>query len=303
VSAGLDLRTRRVELRMTARGLADELGVHPSTLLRWERGERLPGPADVTGLARSLRADRSAVVGFFDARRPPAPAATRLRATGLRALRRRRGWTAAHVAGRLGVPVPTVFNWEAGRAGMPLDLLPRLAAMAGLEGDDLRAVLAVRAVPAPTRRSPLQHARVRRGWSQADLAHAVGVSRHLVGSWERGHAPRLAQQRRLARALGLEVAVVAGWYAAAVPVGLRPGSWRSGDLPTVLRDLRAWSGLRQCDVAAHCGRSVAAVRAWEAGRSVPPPVLRRRLGQLFRLPDGALEAAVPTDPGAPGGTP
>ena len=59
---------------------------------------------------------------------------------------------------------------------------------------------------------------------------------------------------------------------------------------------RAVLTLRQADVARHCGRSTATVRAWEAGRTVPPPALRELLAGLYRLPPGALDAALPPAP-------
>ncbi|MEO9322828.1 helix-turn-helix transcriptional regulator [Nocardioides sp. C4-1] len=301
VDTPVDLRTRRLELRLTASEVASALGVHTATVLRWERGVRLPGADVVAGLAQALETERDAVAAFFSAHRSPAAPATRVRATGLRALRRERGCTAGEVASSLGVPVATVFNWESGRAGLPLDLLPRLQTVLGMTGpggaDQLVALLRRRREPVPTRRSPVRSARRSRGWSQDRLAAEVGVSRHLVGRWERGDAPQIGHQRHLARALGLDLAVVAGWFGTPPPHGLRPVCWQPGDLPRVLTDLRRWSDLRQSDVARYCGRSPATVRAWETGRALPPRSQRDRLAALYRLPAGALDATLP------GGTP
>lgn len=294
----LDLRSRRGELGLSAPDVARSVGVQTATVLRWERGERLPGPSVIDGLAQVLATDRAAVVRFFDAHRPPAAPRTRIRATGLRGLRRRQGWSAAYVAERLGVPVPTVFNWESGRAGMPVAMVPRVVDLLSGRDDALtphtvRTLLTRPGAQRPMRHGPLRRARGRRGLSQQRLADELGVSRQLVGCWERGLAPHIAHQRRLARVLGTDVATVSGWFATPPPIGLRPALWRPGDLGQVLRDLRAWSGLRQCDVARHCGRSTATVRAWETGRTVPPAGQRELLADLFRLPPSAFDAALP----------
>lgn len=291
-----DLRARRQRLGLTADDLAAELGVHRTSVLRWERGVRLPGPGTMRGLAATLGCDLGAVAAFFDSRRTPAAPRERLRATGLRTLRSRRGARADDVAGALGVPASTVYNWEQGRAGLPVALLGPLSDWSGLETDALVELLGRQApVASGSTSSTLSRVRRRRGWSQARLAEEVGVSRGLVGDWERGRrTPELFQLRLLARALGQPVSSLAADFGVQAPAILDPRSWTPGDLPDVLRVLRSWSGLRQRDVAERCGCSSEAVRAWERGRSTPRPRTQSRLEQLYRLPPGSLDAAAPT---------
>ena len=56
-------------------------------------------------------------------------------------------------------------------------------------------------------RKNLPELRIRRGWSQGDLGREAGVRSDTVSSIERGrHAPRPSTLRKLAEALGVEVA-------------------------------------------------------------------------------------------------
>ncbi|UMG93974.1 helix-turn-helix transcriptional regulator [Nocardioides sp. TF02-7] len=93
-------------------------------------------------------------------------------------------------------------------------------------------------------------------------------------------APTAYRSPDLARAAGVEP-----------PPLLDPARWGGGDLPEVLRTLRAWTGTTQRRLAAVCGCSPTTVRAWEAGRTTPRAEALRRLEQAFRLPHRALDAA------------
>ncbi len=63
------LRSERSRRGLRATDLAREIGVHPMSILRWERRERLPGPAHIHALARALELEPAHVAGFFhDAR-------------------------------------------------------------------------------------------------------------------------------------------------------------------------------------------------------------------------------------------
>jgi transcriptional regulator with XRE-family HTH domain len=294
--AGSFLRDQRVSRSLTTVELARQLGVHPTSVLRWERRERLPGPTHIHALARSLSVDTAAVAGFFDAVRPPAPPPhTNLRGHGLRPLRRAARVPAIRIAEVVGVPPASVYNWEAGRARIPVRLVPALADLLEVEATTLRELLdrwpAVTLGEHPG--SELRRLRRRTGLSQERVAQRIGVSRHSLSAWERGKRPPLADVRRLAELYGVEVATVARAAGVAAPRMLNRRRWAAGDLADVLVALRQWAGISQRDLAEQCRRSVSTVRAWERGRGTPLPSSRRRLERLYQLPEGALLTAYP----------
>jgi transcriptional regulator with XRE-family HTH domain len=290
------LRTRREQRQMSADDLARHLAVHRNSVLRWERRERLPGPDHVRALARTLDLDTSEVAGFFDAARVPAAPATGVRGHGLRSVRQAARVPVSRIAGDLGVRAATVYNWEAGRARIPDEHLPRLASLVGTSESRLRQALrAALAIEQTTPVSPLRRLRRRSGLSQETVAGRIGVSRHRVGTWERGTRPPLWAVRALAAVYGVPVSLLARVAGVPAPPLLDRQQWDRGDLPRVLRTLRAWSGLTQREVAARCGVHPTSVRAWEAGRTVPGARSRGRLERLYGLAAGDLRAAYPDE--------
>jgi transcriptional regulator with XRE-family HTH domain len=289
------LRERRLRRGIAPEDLAARLGVHPTSIHRWERGERLPGPDHVRALADALEVETARISAFFDRFRAPREPAQGVRGHGLRQLRARAQLPAVRLAATVGVPPATVYNWERGRARLPADHLPALAEVFRLEVETLRDLLVTTPPVGPgAAMPPLRRMRHRSGLSQAHVAQRIGFSRHLVGNWERGARPPLVAVRRLAALYGVPAGTVARAAGVAAPELLDPRNWSAGDLPAVLRVLRRWSGLTQRDVAAHCGCSVDAVRGWERGRAVPrQPRLLRRLEVLFGLPPEALVSALP----------
>jgi len=293
------LRHLRERRALTPRDLGERLGVHPASVLRWERRERLPGPRHLHDLALALEVRTGEVVAFFDAARPVAVPPARVRGTGLRALRRRAGVSVATIGGHLRVPAATVYNWEAGRVGVPREHLPRLAVLLEVEVALLPAALRGAGERPPPAPSPLRRLRRRTGLSQQQVADRLGVSRQTVSAWERGLAPPLVALRRLSGVYGVPVARVARAAGVTPPALLDRRRWQAGDLAPVLRSLRAWSGLTQRELARRSGCSPTAVMAWEAGRSVPRAPAREALERLYGLPCGSLLAAVPRGPGEP----
>lgn len=290
------LRDQRRTHALSAQDVARRLEVHPGSVLRWERRERLPGPLHVKALAHTLALDTSTVAGFFDDARPASLPADGIRGPGLRAVRLAAGVPVRAIATRLGVPPASVYNWEHGRARIPSALVPSLADLLGIDAPALTEL--VRRPPAgPAARtptaSPLRRLRRRTGLSQEAVAHRIGATRHRLGAWERGAPPPLWAVRRLARVYGVPVLAVARATGVTAPPLLDRRRWSAGDLPAVLVVLRRWSGLTQRDVAERCGCRTPTVGTWERGRARPAARTRRRLEELYGLPEGALLAAYP----------
>lgn len=292
------LRSERARRGLRATDLAREIGVHPMSILRWERRERLPGPVHIHALARVLEIEPARIVGFFDDHRaaaPPNPTTPTHRGHGLRALRLRTGVSVNVIAGALRVPPSTIYNWEAGRARIPEAHLAPLGTLLGLAPAGLAARLAappanVPVLAAPA--SPLRRLRHRSRLSQSRAAANAGIDRHALGAWERGDStPPLAALRLLAQVYGVPVAAVAKAAGVQPPRLLDRRQWQPGDLPAILRTLRQWIGLTQAQLAARCDCSAAAVRTWEAGRAVPSARLLTRLERAFGVPAGALALA------------
>ena len=287
------LRDHRLRRDLTPAEVARRLAVHPTSVLRWERRERLPGPVHIRALASTLSLDTTTVAAFFDEVRPASHGAHRdPRGDGLRPLRRRAGLDVRTIAAALGVLPSTVYNGEAGRVRIPALHLAGLATLLGVSAAELPALLARRPEePAPP--SQLRRLRRRTGLSQERVAQRIGTTRHRVGAWERGERPPLWAVRRLAREYGVPVAQVARAAGVTPPLLLDVRRWRPGDLPAVLVALREWSGLRQRDVAGRHGWHPTTVRSWESGRARPSATSRVLLEELYGLPAGALQAAYP----------
>ena len=287
----MDQRVRRT---LSVHDVARDLAVHPNSVLRWERGERLPGPEHVKALAHTLELDTSAVARFFDGARAPIEPPRGFRGHGLRALRQSAGVPVRRIARRLGITTATVYNWEAGRVRIPESHVPALASVLDTEVPALTRQLV--AAPATRLRAPvpqLRRLRRRTGLSQEAVARRVGTTRHRVGAWEHGEQPPLWALRRLAAVYGVPVSRVARAAGVVASPLLDVRQWSRGDLAEVLRTLRSWSGLSQSAVAARCESHPSSVRAWENGHTVPSARSRERLERLYGLPAGALVAAYP----------
>lgn len=291
----LDLRAIRVGAGLSVREVGGAVAVHPTTVLRWERRERLPGPVHLRDLARAYELPVPEVAAFFDHARKPAGRMDGAPGRGLRRLRRMHDLRAARLAEILGVPTHTVYNWEAGRARIPSHHLGPLAERFSLDVRTLERMLqrwsTWRPSDATRQVTPLRRLRRRAGLTQIQLAHAACVGLTSLKAWEKGQPPSLQGLRGLARALDLSTETVARATGLSLPAELRPAAWRPGELPRVLLVLRRWSQLTQEQLAVLCECSTSSVRGWEQGRLRPGPRSRDRLERLYRLEEGALLAS------------
>jgi transcriptional regulator with XRE-family HTH domain len=161
----------------------------------------------------------------------------------LRVLRERAGLTQSALAEELGVSQQALSRWE--REGPPrqrarkLDMA-KLHETLELPGDELRAL------------------RKRRSMSQSDLAGMLGVTRQVLGGWERDGGPPASRIRELRELLGEPP-----------PDG------------AALRTMRERAGWRQEDLAGRAGVSTSNVGRWERGEAPTPqrdwPRVRRVL--------------------------
>src|SRR5579859_780503 len=96
---GEHIRKRRLELGLTQRKAAQQLGTHsPIRVLNWERGKTVPPVGAIPG-----------IIGFLGYN--PFPQPTNL-SERLLAIRRAMGWTIKEAAARLGVGEGTLGEWE-----------------------------------------------------------------------------------------------------------------------------------------------------------------------------------------------
>lgn len=108
----------------------------------------------------------------------------------------------------------------------------------------------------------LRAARAATGWSQTQLAAALGVSQSTVANWEAGRGLTLENARRTYRLLR----------------GTQPSPRLE---PRRLQELRALRGWSQPELAQRVGVSVATIKRWEAGRTDVPAHRSQLLSALM----------------------
>jgi len=267
------LTALRTAAGLTSRALAARVHVSPSTVTRWELGERPCSDADRRRLAVALDLSSESV----DQALGPLPLTSLVPTPGLLAARLQSGLTLQQVADPVDVDPTTVRRWErSGRA--PAGSIDRLLDRLGT--DVLRPQPAPRP-PDPVRRNGLAAMRRRAGLSARAIAELLEVSQSTVFAWERGaRRPRWPSLRALAKAYRQPAAAVFAAAGQAAPQHLRSGPWPDNALPQVLPEMRRWYGCTQGQLADVLGVSASAVIAWERGRNAPGRRARRALDAL-----------------------
>jgi transcriptional regulator with XRE-family HTH domain len=114
-SLGDHIRTRRLNLKLLQKQVADQVGVHELTISGWEGNATVPEVRYIPSIIQFL--------GYN-----PLPAASSLPER-LVTARRALGLSQRKMAGKLGVDPATLMGWEAGRhqpTGKSLDLIGRV---------------------------------------------------------------------------------------------------------------------------------------------------------------------------------
>jgi DNA-binding transcriptional regulator YiaG len=210
---GRELRELRERAQLTQADVAHLLGVTRAAVTGWERGE-VPDGRHV--LREILAADV-----------PPDAAL-------MRAQRARAGWKQAELAERLGVRQTQVSAWERGEASIPSARWPEIRDLLAAAEPDIRPTQFQRPVDADELRSNRQ----RLGWSQAEFARRLDVSKPTVGNWEIGNKPVPEQRWQQIREL----------FGTAEPESIGPRDRVAETLELVLAVLEREPGLGRLEV-------------------------------------------------------
>lgn len=186
------VNARSAELGLTRNELARAVGVSRTTLFEWLRQDACT-PQGWAGLAAALDLDPLELV----AHATPTP----LNTYGLH--RNARGLTIGELALAAGVSARTVRMLESG-GRVRADAAARVGATLGMPPQaDAAHRSATSALPLA---QLLDETRIANGWTVADVARMLGVTRQLVSAWLRGRAPiATTWDERLAQLTGVTV--------------------------------------------------------------------------------------------------
>jgi transcriptional regulator with XRE-family HTH domain len=114
-SLGDHIRSRRLNLKLLQKQVADKIGVHETTITGWEGNATAPEIRYIPAILQFLG---------YDPLPTPSSLSERLATT-----RKALGLSQRKMAGKLGVDPATLMGWEAGRhqpTGKSLDLIGRV---------------------------------------------------------------------------------------------------------------------------------------------------------------------------------
>jgi transcriptional regulator with XRE-family HTH domain len=114
-SLGDHIRARRLDLKLLQKQVADQIGVHETTITGWEGNATIPEVRYIPRVIQFLGYDPSPLADAFPER--------------LASARRALGLSQRKMAAKLGVDPATLMRWEAGRhqpTVKSLDLIERI---------------------------------------------------------------------------------------------------------------------------------------------------------------------------------
>jgi len=193
---------------LTQRGLADIVGVAPTTLAMWENAGTRVAQGVADELARVLDTD---VAVLAAAQRPTDPAPD---PRPLRQLRISCRMSLREAATHLRIARITLVRYEGGERRPPVHVIRGMALLYRRPLRELLDLCGIRLAPLPAGRpwrsedvaEGLRAARTAVGLSRAGLGRVVDRSGQAVRGWEEGRTlPAAPTRRRLERVLGLPV--------------------------------------------------------------------------------------------------
>ena len=286
------LAKARHTLGLSLATLGGRVGVSPSTLSRWEGGERGPHNSLYPALALALECSIADVHRMF------AEYSTSVRNTvgplpGLGAMLKDRDMGVEDLARATGADTAIAAEWASGRRPVPYHVVSHIEELIGMRFADQRETLRRRRAPGRGTESPLRRRRMQQGLTQSELAQRIGIAPNSIGCWEVGHRnPNVTQVRVLSRVLECSPAELGRELGVAIPQKPDPEQWLQRDLGGLLCALRQASGLTKAQVGRCVGRTSSTVRNWELGRTTPPSHVRVRLAQLYAVNPVSLERIV-----------
>lgn len=179
-----------MDLGLTQREAATQIGVSPFTLIHWERGQTRPEICAWPGLIAFLGCDPISVDDSVSEQ--------------LLAIRRRRGLPQSDLACEFGVDPGTLSRWELGVRVPRGRFREQIEGMLGADPKPGRTTVSLRSLPSTIGDHLRAHRRQRR-LSQEVAAGLLGVSPPTLSRWECGRTqPARSFRRQIVAFLGYD---------------------------------------------------------------------------------------------------